>query len=282
MNRFYLIIVLFFLSFQAFSIEKGQKEQTNFLSVGTGYSQFRMIDRKVSTLPYSSSQSPNYISFLHISETSIFRAELNFEYSFVQPVNYPNREFIVSSPNHNGVLIERSLAFTKASLIQDELNIEYLRLIKRSSSGKLDFYFGGLLKQYFSYSSTQAPVLVFSELSLNPDFLCRYYLRNNFESQTSISLPLLSLITRMPYSNDPTDGKHNYFISTFRMGSELSTLNRYQRLNYRQTIQKKFSRRWSAAIDYNFYWFCNATNSAINAYDNSLVARLLFCLNSKR
>jgi hypothetical protein len=283
MNRnFFLAILLFCFSITVLAGNDFTEKRYTYLSLGTGYSQFRMIDRKVSPLIYSSGQSPNLLSFTNITEDAIFRTDLNFEYSFISPSVFKERNFLASSPNHNGQLIEGALAFSKSSLIQDELTIEYLRLINTNETGNLKLYFGGQLKQYFSYSSTQAPVFVFSEISINPAMLLRYRFSDTFEAQSGLSAPLVSLITQMPYSNDPTDGNHNYFISTFLMGSDFTSLNRFQRINFHQSLQKRLNHRWAVALDYDFYWFHYRNDCDINAYDNSVTVKLLISLNSKK
>lgn len=153
-RNFFLAALLFSFSISVFAGNNSTEKRYTYLSLGTGYSQFRMIDRKVSPLIYSSGQSPNWLSFANITENAIFKANLNFVYSFTSPDEFKERSFLVSSPNHNGTLREGTMSFTKSSLIQDELTIEYLRLINVNESGKLKLYFGGQLKQYFSYSST--------------------------------------------------------------------------------------------------------------------------------
>ena len=283
MRRKYLTAtLLFFCFFSAFAGSGSGEKKLSYLAIGTGYSQFSMIDRKVSPLVYGSAQSPNCLSFYQSSERSIFRADIDFIYSYLSPKDFSERSFINVGPNHNGTLREQAITFTKSSLIQDEITIEYLRLLKKNENGKMNLFFGGRFNQYFSYASTQAPVFVFSELSLNPSLLLRYRFNETVESQTGLSVPLLSLITQMPYSNDPTDGEHNYFVSSFLMGSHLASLNRFQRVNFQQSLIKKFNHRWAVALDYNFYWFHYRNESDINAYSNSITAKVLISLNSKK
>jgi len=236
----------------------------------------------VSNLIYTSNQSPNYLSFTRISENVLFNVDLNFKYSFTSPLDFKERSFISSSPNHNGIIRMDTVTIAKSSLIQDELNVDYLYKIKTFNHANIELFLGGQLKQYFSYSSTDGPVFVFSEISLNPAFMMRYRFGGSFESQSSLSVPLASLITRMPYSNDPTDGKHNYFISSYLMGSNLTSLNRFQRVNFHQSLQKRFNDRWAVALDYDFSWFHYNRSSEINAYDNSVILKLMIGLNSKK
>lgn len=275
-------ILLFCCSVSVFAGSDGENKKLSYISFGTGYSQFNMIDRKVSPLVYRSGQSPNCLSFYQQSERSIFRADIDFVLSYLSPKDFSERSFVNVGPNHNGTLKEQAVTFGKSLLIQDEISIEYLRLIKKNENGKMNLFFGGRFNQYFSYASTEAPVFVFSELSLNPSLLLRYRFSETFESQTGLSVPLLSLITQMPYSDDPTDGEHNYFVSTFKMGSHLASLNRFQRVNFQQSLVKKINHRWAVALDYNFYWFHYRNQSDINAYDNSITAKVLISLNSKK
>jgi hypothetical protein len=281
-RKFLTATLLLCCSIAIFAGSGGEDKKLSYIAIGTGYSQFNMIDRKVSPLVYSSTQSPNCLSFYHSSERSIFRADIDFVLSYVSPKDFSERSFINVGPNHNGTLKEQAVTFGKSLLIQDEISIEYLRLIKKNENGKMNLLFGGRFNQYFSYASTEAPVFVFSELSLNPSLLLRYRFSETFESQTGLSVPLLSLITQMPYSNDPTDGEHNYFVSSFLMGSHLASLNRFQRVNFQQSLIKRFNHRWAVALDYNFYWFHYRNQSDINAYDNSITAKVLISLNSKK
>jgi hypothetical protein len=204
---------------------------------------------------------------------------LNFEYGLLSPRDFKERNFTNTSPNHNGVIREYNVTFTGSSLFQDELNIEYLRIINSNAEGNFNLYFGGLLKQYFSYSQTSVPVFVFSEISLNPTLMLNYRISESFESQTQISVPLASVITQMPYANDPTDGKHNYFISTFLMGSRFAYPDRFQRINFHQSFQKRLNQRLTAALEYNFYWFHYRNVTDLNAFDNSVNIKLIINLN---
>lgn len=281
-KQFILAVLLSSFSISVFAGNGAKGDKYSYFSFGTGYSQFRMLDRKVSNLIYSSNQSPNYLSFTKITDNALFSADLNFKYSFTSPEDYKERSIISLSPNHNGIVRVDTITLTKSSLIQDEFNIEYLYKIKTDKTTNIELFLGGQLKQYFSYSSTDAPVFVFSEISLNPAILMRYRFGETFESQSSLSAPLASLITRMPYSDDPTDGKHNYLISTFRMGSDLTSMNRFQRLNFHQSLQKRLNDRWAFALDYDFYWFHYKNDSNINAYDNSVILKLMIGLNSKK
>ncbi len=283
MNRKIILTTLllsFFIS--VFAGSNSKEKAQNYISIGTGYSNFRVLDRNVTPLIYSSGQIPIIISFDHKTEKSIFRANLNFEYGLISPNDFKERKFTDSTPNHNGVLKEYSDTLAGSSLFQDELNLEYLRLVSSGNDGNFNIYFGGQLKQYFSYSMTQSPIFVFSEVSLNPSFIMSYRISETFESQTQISVPLASIITQMPYANDPTDGKNNYFISTFLMGSNFASLNKYQRVNLHQSFQKKLNQRLAVALDYNFYWFHYRNNSDINAYDNSVSLKLIINLNSAK
>jgi len=281
-RKFLTATLLFCCSIAVFAGNGGSEKKLSYISFGTGYSQFNMIDRKVSPLVYGSTQSPNCLSFFQLSESSIFRADIDFVLSYVSPKDFSERSFINVGPNHNGTLKEQAVTFGKSLLIQNEISIEYLRLIKKNENDKMNLFFGGRFNQYFSYASTDAPIFVFSELSLNPSLLLRYRFSETFESQTGLSVPLLSLITQMPYSNDPTDGEHNYFVSSFLMGSHLASLNRFQRVNFQQSLIKRFNHRWAVALDYNFYWFHYRNESDINAYNNSITAKVLISLNSKK
>lgn len=280
-RRILLTALLFSLSTFVFAENNGNITK-NYLAIGTGYSNFRILDRKVTPLIYKSDQIPINISFDHITSNSIFRTSLNFEYGLLSPSDFKERNFINTSPNHNGVIREFNVSFTGSSLFQDELNIEYLRLINTNKDCNFNLYFGGLLKQYFSYSQTSAPIFVFSEISLNPSLMLNYRFSESFESQTHISVPLASVITRMPYANDPTDGKHGYLISTFLMGSRFTYLNRFQRINFHQSFQKRLNQRLTVALDYNFYWFHYRNDSDINAFDNSANIKLVINLNSAK
>jgi len=130
------------------------------------------------------------------------------------------------------------------------------------------------LKQFFYISFPDVPILVLSELSINPAIQLKYNF-NHLNMQSSLSVYAAGIITRLPYSNNPTDGRHNYFISTLLMGSEFMTIKDFQRINFQQAFVYRLNNKWSGGIEYDFYWYNCNKNKSIKAYDNAIAVKFI-------
>ncbi len=75
---------------------------------------------------------------------------------------------------------------------------------------------------------------------------------------------------RMPYANDPTDGKHGNFASVYTLGTKPFTPVSYQRLNLGLTYYRDIGKHWDVGAAASFYWLNYRPNRGVTAYDSTL------------
>ena len=95
-RKFLTATLLFCCSVAVFAGSGDEDKKLSYISIGTGYSQYNMIDRKVSPLVYHAGQSPNCLSFYQQSERSIFRADIDFVLSYLSPKDFSERWWLHS------------------------------------------------------------------------------------------------------------------------------------------------------------------------------------------
>jgi hypothetical protein len=201
--------------------------------------------------------------------TRILRFSLNLAGGILQSTDFKRRQFILSNMNDDdGNTKQQVITIENLPIIQDELNIQYLRQMQSKVSTHSEWYVGGILKEYFSLSMG-AIVFVHSEVSLNPSVFYCFTLNEKSNIFSSLSLPVIGIITRLPYSNDPADGKNGPFVSSYTLGTKFATLNKYQRVNFDLAYKYILNNKWSIAANYRFYWFHYSVNRGITAYDNA-------------
>jgi hypothetical protein len=198
-----------------------------------------------------------------------------------RPKEYKARDVKYEYTELDGQL--ESLDFTLGYTFhfQNQMNINYLIRLEKLSNDKLNIYAGGLFKQYFFISMTFAPVFLMSELSLGPKAYLDYRLNESVRLYSSVSVPVMSLVTRLPYSLDPSNGKNNNFIAVYRRGSDFTSVNSYQRINFEVAVQKQLNTKWAASAEYTFNWFHYSERVGIKAYDNSIHFKLTRYLKTK-
>jgi hypothetical protein len=238
------------------------------ISLASGYSYLRMLDKQMSPLIYRAQMVPFSIGYCSKKEDRFFAVDINLIGGAIRSDLYKKREVIMNETDNEGVVQENKMVVGNLPVFQDEINLHYMRRIKTKSASGFNWFVGGVLKQYFSISMGLL-MFVHSEFSLNPSAAVIYDLDRSRTISSSLSFPVISAITRFPYSNDPLDGKHNPFISTYVVGTCAATINKYQRINFNLMYKKQFD-KWSTGAVYSFYWMHYSENRGLRAFDNCI------------
>ncbi len=91
-----------------------------------------------------------------------------------------------------------------------------------------------------------------------------------------IHLPLVALITRLPYSNIPrTQGQVPGVASLFQQGSSINTLDKYQRVDLFIAYNKSIGEKWDIRPSYQFYWLRFSEPDVVQAYDQQLAVQFI-------
>jgi hypothetical protein len=257
-------------------------KQRNF-SITTGYSQLRMLDKQVSPLMYRGDIVPLEIGYCVQSNKTYYgiNAYLIPLFGVIKNVRHNELVYNQTLPNDEGVIGNKSFKNNYSAIFQEDISIWYQRKLRTNSTKKLDIYIGGEFKHYLNLSFTPSAVFMMHELSLNPKITFFKNLNKTSNFTSSFSFPLTGIMVRLPYANDPADGKHGNFLSTYIMGSEFFTPLSYQRVNFDFCYKKQFSEKWSIALSYRFDWFHYSEKRGITAYENKILVSFIKKLKSK-
>ncbi|MEZ5070711.1 MAG: hypothetical protein R2751_07035 [Bacteroidales bacterium] len=253
------------------------------LRLGTGYVHLRMLDRLVSPLPYQSNMVPISLAYQSRTENGLFEVSLDLLPGMADNTGeFKDRAVVLSGYNGDGNITSSELALAPSFFGGDELTVKYLRRLNRPASSGVQLYAGAECKQFFYLSFPMVPILFHSELSLGPSLAADWQAVEGTTLRASASLPLLSLITRLPYSTDPVDGEHGYLYVTYRTGSRLTSVHQYQRVNLGLEFQKQMGDGWSLGAAYRFCWLGDSARPELHAYANSILLHATIHLNPSR
>jgi hypothetical protein len=238
----------------------------------TGYSQLRMLDKQVSPLLYRADIVPLGIGYQVLSDNKILgiHAELIPFIGLVSSIRHEELNYNISSVNNEGELEMKELKLKHASFFQQEIGIWYQRRIQNTQLFKSKVYVGGEFKHYLHLSLNPFARLVMNEIGINPKLTMIRSINERSSCTVSFSFPLAGIMVRLPYANNPADGKHGNFAATYLMGSDFFTPLSYQRMNLAFGYSTKLSKKWDVGFIYKFDWFRYSKNRGISAYENQI------------
>ena len=280
------------LLFMAFFMVKGLSAQNadssiisrqRYFMLTTGYSQLRMLDKQVSPLIYRADIVPLGIGYYVLSEKKIWgiHTELIPFIGLVSSIRHDELNYNIPSVNNEGELENEKLKLKHASFFQQEICVWYQRRIQNAQIFRSKFYVGCEFKHYLHLSLHPVARLVMNEIGINPKLTIIRDINERSSYNLSFSFPLTGIMVRLPYANDPADGKHGDFSATYLMGSEFFTPLSYQRLNFAFGYNTKLSKKWDLGIAYKFDWFHYSKKRGITAYENQILVLFTKKLKNK-
>ncbi len=246
------------------------------------YSHLRFMDRQVTPLLYSGNIFGGQIGLESNKSTRKMGINFSLGLGTVKSVDYKNRTFVRPHTNLEGAPVETAIELSGIPMIQQEFNIWYLKRWKKVGSSKTQFFIGGNFKEFFYLSIGPSAVFMMNEFSLNPVLKAIHRLNSSTILSSSLSVPLTGAIVRLPYANDPADGKNGTFGSVYTMGTKIFTPIEFQKVNFNIGLEKVISTNWKASVIYDFYWERYTTIRGLTAYNNGLSIKFSKTLNAKK
>jgi hypothetical protein len=272
------LLFLFCLLFNALSIFgqdnlktiTSEPETYKAMTYSLGYSHFRIQDIQVSPFVYKSHNIPLKIGYLKQKEESLFSVDFFLTLGNLSNKTFPDRTFYMDATDNNGVISKDEYEMAGFPIIQEGINISYLKKTDLIKDSRYSLYLGAGINQYFMLSFTVVPIFVISEVSLSPKAYLSYKLNETSRLSASLSFPLAGIMSRLPYSNDPADGKHSSFISVYTTGTKFAQPGNYQKIDFLLSYSKNLNERWEMSYVYGFQWLHYSPNRGVKAYNNQL------------
>ena len=276
--RTLILIICSFLSLPAFS-QKDSSHRVKRVNYGIGYSNFRILDKQVSPFVYASHNVPLQFGYRSKKPNTLFEVSFGTVLGLNRNSVYKYREVSIPTISNEGVVDFEVYELANAPIAQQELSVNYYRKIAGLNSNRFEVFAGGELHEQLMISFAGVPVFTFTEVSLNPSILLGYQLNQISLIRAKLSFPVLGFMFRMPYANDPVDGKHGPMLSIYTTGGELTSFHNFQRINYSLEYVKVLSDKWSIGVEYGFYWMRYTKGKGFRAFDNSLMISFYKALN---
>ncbi len=252
----------------------------------TGYSHYRILDKQFSPLIYRANMFNQGIGYeKKRTDKSIFSCDMQIWGGWANSKQFgqkkqPNEYFDAS-----GNLVTGTVK-TKFASFQLHLSADYLRKIKLLHNNKYNLFVGGQLREsfFFLYYSTYGLDMpsVLNEVSLCPSARIYYQIKENLQLKTKISIPVVALITRLPYSNVPMTEKHGMYLGTFETGTRVTSIHEYQRIEIEVGIEKTINDKWNIEVNYGFMWLHFPKEFPIKSYNNMITLSFNRKLKTKK
>lgn len=259
-------IILLFGSMAAFG-QKSYPEKS--FEIGLGMEHMRMLDRQVSPLVYQSNLISAKTGFANLNPKRWVSLNFDLAPGALSARDFDQRSIIREYPDENGELQQETYELNVAPIIKQHLSFNYLHHLPITSQ-KFDFYAGAGLDENFMISFTPTAIFFFQNATINPSFGALYSLNENQFLTFKISSPLTGIVIRMPYANDPSDGKHGNFGSVYTMGTAWSNPSQFQKVSFDLAYSRLTNKKWNLKVQYQFEWMHYAPKRGTTSYSNQL------------
>ena len=268
-------ILLILFSSQFTMAQDSIQVKSRKLTYSIGYSHLRMLDKQVTPLIYNANIIPIKIGYETKKGAGIWSFDLELGLGMNGSSAYNSRTVQRPYTNNEGGLEYEELELAKTAIIQQEINVQYLTMWNKFSTEKTQIYIGGKFKEFFSISMVPTAVSVINEISINPVIAVSHQIKHSIKLKSSMSIPLTGLMIRLPYANDPADGKNGTFKAVYAMGTKFFTPLEYQRINFDIGIEKILTDKWTIGVQYDFYWLHYSDKGGISAYNNGITVKFI-------
>lgn len=259
-----VVILTISLSAQSQKTYPGKNYQ-----IGVRYEHLRLLDRQVSPLYYKAQLVSLQTGFSNTDERKWFSWAFAVAPGALSARDYAERKVIREFPDENGNMDHETYTLSNAPLIRQQLNFSYMRALPISSR-KTDWYAGAALDETFQISFTPTAVFFLQNMTLNPSIGVVYHLDDTQIFTARIATPLTGVVIRLPYANDPSDGKHGNFGSVYTMGTQWSNPSDFQQVTLDLAYSRLTTKKWNVSLHYLFHWTHYAPKRGYTAYGNQL------------
>ncbi len=225
----------------------------NQFSVGIGANYIKTVDFQYSPNMFQSLRKNLQLGYNHRLKKGIFSTNLNMFLGNLSPASGPGLVFFGKETDINGVETVESLSLELSQLGID-LEIGYLHEMTALATARTALYLGGSIEESFNYTPGFISLGTINYGALNAKARFDYLLGNGNPLMFGLSVPLISVITRMPYHNSPNFPGKTGIAGFFTDNNHVETLNHFQNLRFSVKYQWLVSRKFAFDIGYEASW----------------------------
>lgn len=225
MPKYFILILIVSLTYSQVYSQKDSTTQSS-ITISTGLNQGYFKDLNYSPLNYSSSGINYWVAYSKKNVRNIFLTSLEF--------------------SNNKLNTIQQTGFPKSKYLQGRLKIAYLKSVNRTSN-KVNFFIGGQYQSninYIDFIDESTTFLVAHSFDFS--FYGIYHFNKKHAINTSISLPLITLIVRPPYSGIDEELEENldrpfYLITNGKFTSVDKYISPSFSIRYKYNLSRLFS-----------------------------------------
>lgn len=248
--KYFLLILIVALTYSKVYSQKDSTIQ-NSITISTGLNQGYFKDLNFSPLNYSISGVNYGITYSRRKNKSIFLTSLVF--------------------NNNTINTMQQTVFPEAIYFQGKVKIAYLRKLTKISN-KVDFFLGGQYQSNANYIDWQGESTSFLVAhSLGISFYGEFRFNNKHAINSSISLPLFTLMVRPPYSgfDEELDENSDKPLRLITNGY-FTSVNNYVSPSFSIQYEYNLTKRFSISVEYQMNYQNQSKNDRFITYQNQI------------
>lgn len=250
---------------------------TNQLIIGPCLGNLKVKDLQASPLMYVANPAGVQLAYEHFSARSRFRAQVQAgTSSFIAPALGP-RQYTFTDEKITGETT-RSAMVLAPDLYQGSVEVSYLRRINSANpANKWRSYAGLSLHDWVGYADGVAMTTwATNSATLNLAAAGEWQVRPRHRLTLQGAVPLLGVVSRLPYSNVLSYPERSYAHLFFSKGTQLATWNRLQRVQLQARYQASLSRHLGLGLQYQLEWFHYSEPRSITTFSNQGSLQLIY------
>lgn len=225
----------------------------NQFSVEIGANYIKMVDFQYSPNMFQSLRKNVQLGYTNRLRKGIFSTHLNVYMGNLTPTSGLSMDYYGKDTDINGVETVDSISL-KLSQMGFDLEIGYLHELKELATSRTALYLGGSLEESFNYAPGFISIGTIHYGALNAKARFDYLLRNGKPLMFGLSVPLVSLVTRMPYHNSPNYPGKSGIAGFFTDNNHVETLNHFQNIRFSVKYHWLVSKKFAFDIAYQGSW----------------------------
>ena len=225
----------------------------NMFTVGLGANYIKTLDLLYSPVMYKSVRTDLQLGFLHKSKNGIFSSDLNIFLGSLKPNSGGAVIVYANETDIHGVESTEDMEL-QMSQVGVNLRLGYLHQMQQLRSASKAIYLGGSIEENLTYTPGFVNIGVINYASLNARARFDFFLKNGKPIIFELAIPLISVVTRLPYNQSPGVPGQSGLGAFFTGNNKIETLNHFQ--NARFSIQYPFliKKRIALHIRYEASW----------------------------